>query len=524
MKKLIVLSVIFALVAGSVFAADVGVDVHGGAVLIQGTNVEHVDGFDGDKPVYVTDRLGTGFGIGRVRIGVSGESEDGTFGAWGRLDFSGAASGAGFVWWKPVPQVKVQLGQNPDGEFGLGGGADWGYHALANEVLPGLNEHLWADGYGGDGLQYRNIFYGSGFGGAGLILNITPAEALAINIGIPLVNTSSKYSDAKTGGKFGTDGNYAYENWRNFTLQVTYDIDGTGKAGLTFVNGRWFYEPDVDPTKTGTGIPVTDAGGTNPPTSWLADGTPVYSLNPKDTFTGGSKGTDNPAKLFAYFNLTSVENLNIDIGISYSLPLTYDRAIYSVGDKDRRLKTTYNRPLGLGVAADYNGGAFGVKARIGSFFLGNITNEYSTNIDNDKISDNLVLSSGLSMLIDVMPYFAVNEKFKVYFSTGIGFKTGEEHATVNKDDPLKWDIEAETRSLVGWHINPYVSISALDGEGKGAYWSATFFAGFRLDSPMPGYKNGSTDQNVNVFFNGDKGDVRNRILNWSIPIGMTVSF
>jgi opacity protein-like surface antigen len=508
MKKLIVLSVIFALLAGSVFAADVGVEVHGGAVLIQGTNVEHVDGVSGDKPVYVTDRLGTGFGIGRVRIGVSGGSEDGTFGAWGRLDFSGSASGAGLVWWKPVEQVKVQLGQNPDGEFALGGGSDWGYHMLANEVLPGLNGHLWSGGYAG-GMKYRDVFYGSGFGGAGLILNITPIEALAINIGIPLVNTTSAYKDGAAGapGTFGTEGDYAYENWRDFTLQVTFDIDGTGKAGLTFVNGRWFYEPGAAGTPPAPGAVI----------GYDEDGNKIFATDPTLPVPGKVPGVDNPPKLFAYFNLTSVENLNLDIGLSYSIPFSYESSKPNAADatKTDTKTTTNNRPLGVGVAADYNGGAFGVKARVAGFFLQNTTEETtSTNSDYKGYGKLTINDDGWGMLIDVMPYYAVNEKFKVYFSTGVGFVTGEESVdNVESAKQEKWVTVKETRSIFGWHINPYVSISALDGEGNGAYWSATFFAGLRLESPAGA-----------VFMNGDKGDVRNRTLNWSIPIGMTVSF
>jgi len=172
MKKLIVLSVIFALVAGSVFAADVSVTVFGTANLFEGSNAEKLDvPSSGDKPVYTTrEYVGTGYSIGRIRIDANGALEDGTIGAY--LRFEGSHDGTspsgvqawGYVWYKPADILKITFGSNGyDGFFGLDGVARWNYYQLGSDV--GFISESWKfgasffGGWGGDnkGRSYLNI-------------------------------------------------------------------------------------------------------------------------------------------------------------------------------------------------------------------------------------------------------------------------------------------------------------------------------------------------------------------------------
>jgi len=116
MKKLIIISVIFALVAGSVFAADVSVDVIGKATLIKGSDQKQYAGIDLEKGTPLDTRTeynGTSFGLSRIRIGASGETEDGKIGGWLRFDVADEATYGspinawGFAWWKPLDILKL---------------------------------------------------------------------------------------------------------------------------------------------------------------------------------------------------------------------------------------------------------------------------------------------------------------------------------------------------------------------------------------------------------------------------------
>ncbi|MDR2718216.1 MAG: hypothetical protein LBB89_09155, partial [Treponema sp.] len=110
MKKLIAISVVFALVAGAAFAADVGVEAIGKVDLANGSTLKDAAG-DSPKP-------GTDYSS-RLRVQASGENDDGTFGGWFRyqsgIDGDGDQSAFAYAWWKPIEQVKLTIGTNNDG-------------------------------------------------------------------------------------------------------------------------------------------------------------------------------------------------------------------------------------------------------------------------------------------------------------------------------------------------------------------------------------------------------------------------
>jgi len=490
MKKLIVLSVIFALVAGSVFA-EIGADVIGKATLVKSSSKEYQDDTKSDgTPVYLTDRNGTGFGIGRARISASGASEDGSVGGSVRFDAGGnggGVSGWGWAWWKPAGTdiFKLQIGQNPDGEFGLDGVTRWGFYASANDA--GVVNEGWAFG---------SSFFG-GYGDAGLILSSSPAEGFAINIGIPLVDTT--YGAENAAGKefiFGND--YAYQNYKRFTLQVKYDIAGLGTAGITYQNSDFIH--DVARDDKGVAVPKTIEGFTvKDPTTGNYIPYPLSQAN-----------NDNP-NLWVYFGLTSIENLGIDVGIGYKFADDYIEETDKNAKGEFLTKETFttNNPLAVGLGVNFNAGALGVKARIQGKFGGSYVYDYKHTADptisGDKSdSKSYTFSDGYGLIIDVLPSYAVNDKLTALLSLGVAFTTGDEYVEKfnDKDEPV---ITANTRSLVNWHANPYISVN----HGAGA-----FYAGIRLDSPSSYYST----------FDKDKKETRNRIVNFSIPIGITIGF
>ena len=486
MKKLIVFSVIFALVAGSVFAADIGVTVLGAAQLLNGNDKQELkETKDDGTPVYGNkNQNDTDFGIGRINIEASGALEDGTIGGWLRFRAGGGqgsnVEGWGKVWWKPIDAFQLQLGANPDGEWGLDGVAGWNFYQLACDVSIIDNGNTWGWGYTGLGdVKFRDAFFGGWGEPNALIFNVTPVEALEIHLAFPIGQASVP----------------AYKEYQKFTVQAKYNIDGVGTAAITYQNG--FGHED------GT------RGG----------GTAIYSGE-----------TNDPSKLFIYFGLSSIENLGVDIGVGLTLPSDVTHTVTYYGaegtpDENKKLSETTitkNYPLNVGVGVNFSSGAFGVKARVLAEFLGSTeTDKARYNLDGSKVTtgnatENYKLGDGLTMLIDVQPSFAVNETMTAYLSMGVGFKTGwdERDMVLNSDGTPKvesgnvvYEITADPRSEFAWHVQPYVVITP-------SYWSGAFFAGFRLESPIGRDNLPGKDGKENMT----------RIVNWSIPIGISFSF
>jgi len=200
MKKLIVLSVVFALVASAAFAVDLG-----GNVIANTTLLESNTGSGAEI---------TGSGnFKRIRIDGAGEVSDGKFGGYLRFQPSDL-SGDGYVWWKPIDQFKLLIGGNGgDGFFGKEGVTGWGFYQTPYDtdvVIPG-NVWGWGPYYDviknsgnqnmyGQFIRFRDVFYGGGIdGGDDVYLMITPIDILAINIQLPFfssVDTSPGYAVA----------------------------------------------------------------------------------------------------------------------------------------------------------------------------------------------------------------------------------------------------------------------------------------------------------------------------------------
>ena len=212
MKKLIAISVVFALVAGTAFAEiNVGANAASGVILAKS------NGEKGD------DEIKAAVGRHTARITASGQNDEGTFGGqvfvfaelgeeyynqwwWGNDAFA-------FVWWKPIDLVKLQLGHNPWGDIDCKQIVDWGFHA---SDAPDVGMHN-PYGTGDNSLGQDTGFYG-GFGAFGSLLSLYPVEGLAINFAVPFFDGVGR------------------EVYKKFHAQLTYDISGIGKAAISYTH------------------------------------------------------------------------------------------------------------------------------------------------------------------------------------------------------------------------------------------------------------------------------------------------
>jgi hypothetical protein len=416
MKKLIAISVVFALVAGVAFAeANVNAEVFAKVTPLQSST----EGEKGkDKP-----KVTAGGEMRRIRLEVSGQDDNGVFGGYLRIDRSpwwrgeiqkkdwsdatgdhlpgDLATATGNVWWKPIDQFKLLIGGNgKDGFFGADGITRWGFYQVA------------ADGVGvaQEAFAFSASFYGGFDPLYGAILTITPMDALEINLGIPFFD----YVKDKDGNE-----NETADKFMKTNAQVAYTIDGIGKLAITYAGGL---------------------------------GDTVNFDDKKNSFSG------NGAKLYAYFGLTAIENLGIDIGFGYTLPAK---------GTVKGIDVTYNAPIAAGLGVSFNAGDFGVKARVQGQFA-------------EKAED---WKGPMVIDFDVLPYYNISDTLAFFFDAGI-----------------KMSVPDQGDSVTGWHINPYITV-------KSSWWAPNFYAGIRVDS----------DGSKTYGKNGDKTSV-----NWSVPIGVAV--
>jgi hypothetical protein len=212
MKKLIAIAVVFVLVAGAAFAeVSVSGGARGQAKLGKGSSTT----------VAGTTTNGENEVSGSIvftRIQASGQNEDGTFGATARLDagaYKGGITTKGSVWWKPIPQVKLQYG-TMDGEFGFDAMMGWGFYQGDNDGI-GIDHYMYSSQYGGSGDN------------DGLFVTVSPVGGLDVNIYIPLGSTQlANRSDP-------------WETYAKTHLQIKYGIDNIGTFALSYAGDTYGY-------------------------------------------------------------------------------------------------------------------------------------------------------------------------------------------------------------------------------------------------------------------------------------------
>ena len=178
----------------------------------------------------------------------------------------------------------------------------------------------------------------------------------------------------------------------------------------------------------------------------------------------------NPATIYGYFDYSAVQDLNVELGVGYKF------AIKNEGNE-------YTPPVSIGLGASYKTGPFGIKVRV----MGQFAEKFAPKVGDDEKGNTVIVA-------DILPNYAINDSLTVYLSAGLNFSKPD------SADPSVFNgysLTASSDSVLGWHVNPYISKTIGDG---------AFLAGFRVES------DGSKD------LNGDK------FVTWSVPIAISYSF
>jgi hypothetical protein len=203
MKKFFIAFLILAVTAANVFAqVTFSGQLHGRWDVIAGKSGK--DGSPAEEiyaPGEFTTKLGDAAGgLIRSRFHITAVNEDKTWGGWMRVQTSdpAGATGQARVWWQPISQVKVVLGQHGFRPFGTFGGLD-------------VHDYLNSEKYAvGDVFPEYNATQG-------FALELTPIANLKIGLITPIVS-----------------GEPAEVSYRRFSGWAGYTLEGIGTIGLGF--------------------------------------------------------------------------------------------------------------------------------------------------------------------------------------------------------------------------------------------------------------------------------------------------
>ena len=416
MKKLIAISVMCALVAGAAFAdTTVGGAIFVGGELLNGTSEE--GSFPGTKAINKDDYntlIKLTFGDNSAGGWLSIHNNNGNYYHW-------------FGWWRPIPQVRVQIGRNSDGDFGTAQITGWGFTGESKNGLGALGE------YSGPifGLAHaRTGFYGGTGDTPNYQVSIFAIEGLTINLWIPFNNTQA-----------------AGFTFSKFHANIVYRIVDVGNVTLSYQSDTGYLEADED--------------------SWWK-----------------TEQTGTP-KVFLSFFLTAIENMAVDLGLAYKFPLTYSNDVAAVNDEfgyetKAGYKTNYNEnfPFEVGLGFRYTAGDFGFKLRAGFSLGGDTTKtDVTEKIDgaaNPSYLKDVTVNKPLQISVNILPTYKIGAN-TIYFYAGMGIQSIEDWEKADKGSI--WE-NTGSNAVVSWFINPYLFIPA---------GSLRFQVGFQLYSDGVGY-------------------------------------
>jgi hypothetical protein len=434
MKKLIAIAVVFALIAGTAFA-DTSIS---GSLDIRFWAIEGND--TGRHPSQPGE--GDGFNpttrgeISAAYLQFSGQNESQTVGAVWRLRAHDVMKRAAndedgrerplfhrtFIWWKPIPQLRVFLGMDADGMYSTGDDIfDWAFHQGPEAFLAVHDWDLW-----------RYVFPGH-WDGFGLSFNIYPLQGLNINLTIPTgINQSHTSNPLNPINGDVSAGAWPFAQTQQGT-QMTRQWDHVFFAGLKLQAN--FAIPDIG--KIWFAYDGPGAAGAYR-TGWPPSG--MQPLSPDGAngyYWDGSEDQGkygNFGRIGASFELTAVPGLKAQLGISTTL-LGSEVASYA--------------PFNIGVGAHYVGGDWGVKVRSAITILPRNT---AAGGDNPTIASFMGDLSGgkdytnTHITANIMPWYKLSF-MTVYCDIGM---------TMLTSDKEKFSDNASNG--FGWWVTPYAKV------------------------------------------------------------------
>ena len=584
MKKLIAISVLFALLVTAVFAeTSVGGNMKISTALLKGQS-----GAATDDPIVQSGPVV--FWDGHVNVNFGDAKAGGMMRLWTKTN-EWQPDWFAFWWWRPNEYFRMQLGKDPDAFWGTAQITGWGYNQEAQGGIA-YDQHRGANGTAS--IVARTAGFAPGREGPGLALSgFLLDNMLTLNLFIPFGGAGATGSAGGFGGSDGssiTNGSKWQEVYTKMYANVIYKLEEIGDIRLTAAFGAGD-QLAFDPIKDANNL----AKGNKPEYRWRGD-----------------NEEHDPTKIYGSFYLTAIENMAVDIGLAAFLPYTTQKAKWvftdAEGDGDQTNPDNWQNVGGQGVGTPqgttvfsdfevglgyrFSSGDFAIKVRTGATFGGG-----KKLLDEKKARAAVDLDPGLSALyllpvsfkqIEAAPTggtatnpaatkyvrtysattgetkndftwgFGILPSYKVsnvtiFLNAGLGIraygtaeavwyegtekktKTVSTHERVVVDKPIitkMSEYNAQNNDMKGvsiltsdfdWFINPYVRIPAGSGQ---------FYAGFKL------FADGTkVDQKFAWNVKNDDGTINTTnqgkstgyttnvdVVKWEIPIGWNFYF
>jgi len=411
MKKLIVVSVIFALVAGAAFAeATLGGQLMIGTTLLTGTDVENSNVNMGGLQYHeakMSATFGDSKGGGKL-VFVSG-----TDNAYGGGIGTGFARSWGFLYWRPVQQFRMQVGVNADGDFGAAQISGWGFTGEAKNSVGAVSDYM---NWGGGNTWWPTWIFQSAltrkgnafYPGTGDLANVNfqffPMDALTLTLVLPIGD-----------GAYDSGNGNATEvgmQLADFHFNAKYSIEDVGLINVSFVG------------KGGLGSKIDEATGNE-------------IKNDKSASVGN---------LYASFYLTAIAGMNAELGLVFGLPWETE-SVKDANDKEiGKLQNDGYLGVGIGFRLD-DGGPFTFKTRINARFGGKTGSLIPTYNKDETFKENVAEEMPTLVYAHILPCYKITNDLWAFLYAGMSIESFQQYEGMR----------------FGWFINPYIWVRAAEG-------------------------------------------------------------
>jgi hypothetical protein len=445
MKKLLAVSVVLVLLSSAAFAQESPLTFSGwgrGVFAPVVATTPYIPDSSGDweaeDPVYTTF---VGKWVPQPRVGISAAADWGNIGIAADAFFLESANDVinlgdnAFIWAKPWDFLKISVGKFYDDTLR---GTEDDEHFMDYTLAAGNKDNIFT--------RFKAE------GGQGALISVTPFEGLFIGA---LVNADSFDADVK--------GSQAEQVWKQVQIGVGYKIPDIGHARLGYFGGLGnLKDPD----------PLVPPASPAPPTAWEWDEstggyvprsggipqaeTDAYNEALKkygkamneyglaqinrmiDLATGAVRAASNAPRIEAAFNLTAIENLNVDLGVKIPFAIT---AHDYVGDGQ------YQDPITVAVGANFTTGDFGIWGRIDTSFAGRVYD------DADDLTDDYT-DIPFALQAHLKPFYNLGFA-TVGLNIGLGF-TGDLTGKSNGDDWHGYNSDEDSAATFSFGIGPWI--------------------------------------------------------------------
>jgi len=413
MKKLIVVSVIFALVAGAAFAeAALGGQLMIGTTLLTGDDSKNEAGDFKDVIMggqqYHEAKMSATFGD--AKGGGKLVFTSGTDNAYGGGLGTGYVRTWGFLYWRPLPVFRMQVGVNADGDFGAAQISGWGFTGEAKNSVGAISDYM---NWGGGNTWWPTWIFqsaltrkGNGFyPGTGDLANVNfqlfPIDALTLTFVLPI---GGGLADSGDGGNQPVGMQLA-----DFHFNAKYTIEDVGIAQLSFVG----------------------KGG-------LGSSTEVVEKDGKKvTETIKQDEKASVGNLYGSFYLTAIAGMNAELGLVYGLPW-----------KNSTTELDNDGYLGVGVGFRLDdGGPFTFKTRINARFGGKTGALIGTYNKDGTFKKDVAEEMPTLVYAHILPCYKITNDLWAFLYAGVGIESFQQYEGMR----------------FGWFVNPYVWVRAAEG-------------------------------------------------------------